>query len=391
MFEKHEIGSEVKRQIDRLARDYAEYISLCEAAMNDGAALCMTMLHVSAIAGLGGSTRGPGILWALITYYLLIGDFKMAWYLITYAEGGWAHPYVLQRKQPLIIDRPEFYDLRQYFATYRADHTQLCWGGGYMPVLLLNEEGVADKANYYNTRGHYRMEILTLDEYLDRWLVVEETSEDTYKYDISREARYRSLGKMKKYYLSYESFYEALGVFQALITLDRDEDAREILFRVEHILATGEPPSHLMEHSRIKHNLPQYYTMRWHLQARQERDIPRRRLAAWTSVYWLLETFFRTVKTDIGFYSIVRPLLQLIAEFDLMEERQTEFLRYCKLAAMQSSKGVCERLYRDPTPLVKPSEMDVLSTDECIDRYPGISAEEAARFNEEREKARSKK
>jgi hypothetical protein len=199
-------------------------------------------------------------------------------------------------------------------------------------------------------------------------------------YDLSPEARYKEIEDEGLYYLNHYSYGRISIILDTLMALDKHVEMEECLFRLKHILGSGEAPRDLYEAHKIKQIAPRIYFFDHWLRVRLETDPEKRKVEGWAAVYWLIEDLLRNTGNVFGMGRWFHKLCAIKAEAELWEDEKdkTEFMRYLKLHAMNGGIGTCRKLMADPTPLVTPKEMGFPSSEECRRIYAEVAAEVAA-------------
>lgn len=166
--------------------------------------------------------------------------------------------------------------------------------------------------------------------------------------DLSPDGRYATDENGVLTALQPKQCGENLRRAKTLMSLDNHAAAAECLFRAKHALAAGQPPSHLIDHPKIKDTASAANCLECWLRARAETDQDRKKVLAWTAFYWLVNHHLNrngsrmTPAIDVTFWPF-----EILAEFELLGERQEEFLACHHQMALGASQLLCDRLIEE--------------------------------------------
>jgi hypothetical protein len=358
-----EIQSAIAHQVAKIEKKYNDTVQSLEQADGSGdkSQLFAWIMKLSLEAANRFQNSRPFTAekyyyFFLPAFFILKRNYRLAWLCHNYILLIWLRDWPLFLSRPWFQESEESWDAKAYWDGFPAAKDRL-WG--YSPPFAIED-----------------------DAYNEALLEKIKTGSGKLYYDTSPEVRYTNIkGRERSYFISHYSAQHALAVLDYLMMLDRHEEARECVFRLQHVMASGEPPKDMLENQKIKHTAPQVYMWDHRLRARLEPDPEKKRELGWLAVYWLLEARLRCLGTShilsIGFDTLCRIILD--CELWESEAERTEFLHYFKIPAMLSSVSAARRMRDDPTPIVTPQEVGALSMKECKELYDQIAAEEKAK------------
>lgn len=327
MFEHLDIHSSIEWQRERIAHRYRAAISKITKMKGDRDKLFKLLVRNQ----WENLRKARGMDTLLATHYIFEGDFETAWILCNYlCLIRTILPMDLQEELNELLRR-ELED-----TNYRG-----------MPAFNLRHPAGSVRQTLDFGIG-IDMEDADFSRQVIEYYCTppEELTKD---YDIEPSARYVTFAETKEYYVSYDSVGVACALLEIYMKLEQYDRAAEMLFRIQQTISVGEPPKYLTEGPRLRHYAARMHMYDCWIQARFCNDKKRRKALAWTALSWHLESGLRSVGTYIHceLYRFT-DFCQIIGEFGLWEEKQTEFLRHFKKFAMHASKSLYKKMVKDP-------------------------------------------
>jgi hypothetical protein len=282
-------------------------------------------------------------------YYILNKDYHTAWLLLNYLNirflsradlFAYYHPLAKQD-----LESPSIWDMKPI--SYRKhEDTQILLGHG---------------TTCFRLSGNYNLNAIC---------EIPAGVEEQEIYDISPEARCRTVDKDKNYYLSHDSFHAVSRLLEIYFRQEKIAETEECLFRLRHIASLGEPPKYLMEHPTARHIAAWVNVYDYWYQARRETDPERRKALAWTALYWFLELGLRMLgNNNIDEFVHFSVGCEIIGEFELMGGDQENYLRHLKRFVMHASISYCTQMMASPIQLLPFSERHTPNYEECTAIY----------------------
>lgn len=291
--------------------------------------------------------------WLLEPYFLLKGEFRLAW-ITHYYLARW--PFETDRNHIALLkpfcEQAELIDIIGFWNDVREGRPML---NERLPSFVPDDPGYGEKL---------------LRKYL-------KPSRQRYPYELAASARYVDMGSSPKYAMSWDAFDSGAALCEIFLAQEKYVEASECLFRIKHPVAVGEPPSHLLEYPRLRHQVPVVNVLECWLNARLEKDPNRQKAFGWMAIYWTVDQLLKASGTDHQMSCTFRTLCEIIGDFDLMGENQGEFYRYFKNLAMLSCETTAKKVMAHPAQMIPFSEMNALTVLECKDIYDEIAAEKA--------------
>jgi hypothetical protein len=193
-------------------------------------------------------------------------------------------------------------------------------------------------------------------------------------YDRSPEARYKEQEDEKEFYIRSDSMGDSRSLMEMLMAMDRNEEAVECLFRLQHVIVNGSISSSFIDPPTFTGMAAYVQAMNNWLQARFEKDTERRKSLGWSIVYWLVISLVDSLGKGHAFEHEVDALCSAAAEFELFaEEEMIELYRYFKISCVYYSRGMAEKLRKEPTKLLTGEEIGAITTEEAFAIYDEIA------------------
>lgn len=286
------------------------------------------------------SLKGTNLI--LPFYYVMTKDYHKGWVLLNYLNIRFA------------LDTNIVCGLKGYHVKAKAElESPVVWD---MKPLWHQEQ----EERIMSMRGGATCFRLT-DDYIPKALDdIRDGLPDDNPYDISPEARYRTVNKIKNYHLSYESLYRTIRLLEIYFRQERIAETEECLFRLRHIVGRGEAPKYMIEHLKVRQTSALINMYDCWYQGRHEADPTRRTTLGWMALYWYLELGFQLLgDSNIDEFVHFSDGCEIIGEFELMGDDQEEFLRHLKLFVMHASVSFCKKMIASPIQVIPFAERNM--------------------------------
>ncbi len=331
MFQEEILIDRVLKQLEAI---YKPEIALINESRNNRDQLFHHLLDIRA------TSSARGIVALLPYYFILKHDFEMGWILFNYAGiafGCIYDSYHVRAKQELVD--PVELDIRpipedREMDQLLPDHGFTCFRifGDYQPAPEnLRQVGI----------------------------------DSPQIYDLSPQARYKTIERTKNYCLTYDTFNAVSRLLEIYFRREQYEQVEECLFRLRHMVSDrgksryNDPPVDVHKAGPWTNIYDYWY------QARMESDPDRRKRLAWLALYWHFQFGVRLCEGE-GVDGHVGSWVgcELIGEFELMDDKHLEFMRHLKRFTMHASISYCKKMIDSPIKIIPFAERNTPSYEE---------------------------
>lgn len=348
------IGKKYKNEISRIDKATSDDLKLIKTLM------CLVQENPSELIG---------YLLLLPIYYVLNKNYSLAWIIMNYMNDYKRNAFIIKKfESPIIL--PMSWDLKMYWdAAGEASKISS------EERLRRNEEysAAGKKIPFEPHGGPFK---INDPEYNQNQIDRPYGEERQTPYDASPAARYATADGDRNYYLNYTSFLDAINVLPLYFIQEKYPQAAEILFRLQHMVASCAKPKATLEFPSLNRLVPVVWATHCWYMARFSTSPGEQKALAWTAIYWFIEDMLRNV-SKANYYScdMMGPndsIFAIIGEFDLMADKQPAFLANFKNKAMYASISFCRKMIDDPTPMISFPERHLLTPEECLEIFNEI-------------------